>query len=186
MPWSLISRWGTLVTWRTTTCTHVEQSLELAEEVEIGDSSVNPASLKKATKAYNARYNNATPDAAGTISRSIVHLPVRKVIALPLYRQGKWVWEVKLLTQGLQPGPEMVNSIGNPIKEKIYAQKSSKNNLSNTELWVPYKHSWVHILHLIIKNCWYSPPFNLWKGIIQMIWTLILGIPEMFLGKKIS
>lgn len=54
---------------RTTTCTHVEQSLELAEEVEIGDSSVNPASLKKATKAYNARYNNATPDAEGTISR---------------------------------------------------------------------------------------------------------------------
>lgn len=77
------------MTWRTTTCTHVEQSLELAEEVEIGVSSVNPASLKKATKAYNARYNNATPDAAGTISRSIVHLPVREVIALPLYRQGK-------------------------------------------------------------------------------------------------
>ena len=77
-------------------------------------------------------------------------------------------------------------TLDNPIKEKIYAQKSSKNNLSNTESWVPCKHSWVHILHLIIKNCWYSPPFNLQKGINQMIWTITLGIPEIFLGKKIS
>lgn len=79
---------------------------------------------------------------------------------------------------------QKVTTLGGPSKEVIYAQKSSKNNLSNAEWWVTDKHSLVHILSLIIRNCWYPPPFNLQKGIIQMIQTITLGIFELSLGKK--
>lgn len=147
--------------------------------MEMGVSSVNPASLKRImpgrimphqTLQDNFPFNHTSTCKEGngtpTLETRKVSLGRSNYLCKDFSQAQKW------------------QTLDNPLKEKIYAQKSSKNNLSDTEWWVPCKHSWVRILHLIIKNCWYSPPFNLQKGLIQMIWTITLGIPEMFLGEK--